>query len=69
MTVFDIDEVETDLPGPGSGPNEVLGQFFDFGVRQARVIGEDAESGIQDRMMVQNFGLQPVLVSGSGKAS
>src|SRR5207244_2912617 len=69
MTMLDVDEGETRLPGAYCRPDEGFDDFFDLRIRETGMAGVDLEFAIEHRVAIENPRLEPIVLIRPGETA
>src|SRR5262249_38536594 len=69
MTMFDVDEIESDLERDLSRAVKVFDDFANLAVGEQRVIRKQSQSSVEDRMPIENPRLSTVFEVGPAVAA
>ena len=69
VAMFYIDEIESQFTGGAGGPVKILDDLRDLAVGENGKIRSKAEFGIENRMVVEDFGLGAIVSVGTAVAA
>ena len=67
MAVLEIDEMEACFLRPNRRSDEITYQIVNLSIRETRILTIDSESLVEQRMVIENARLEPVLRLGRAK--